>query len=178
MNKNNFEKVVEDLVINLNKMSEIHKDDIGYQEKWLETLYNHYSERFNEDNNKIWTTASIFIPTSLAGFIAFATIENPSFLQIVGLMAGSLALLTIWLFIAENHRAFQDKSLAWIIAIEKVIGISDTTDTKIKTSRLTKLLTGSFGVQKAYAFLVLAVFFVWTIILVPKIPCKFWLDLF
>ena len=173
-----FDDTVENLVKSLVEMSKTQKKT-GYDtDKWLETLYNHYSERFNEDNNKIWTTASIFIPTSLAGFVAYTTIENPSILQIFVLMTGSLALLTIWLFIAENHRAFQDKSLAWIVAIERVIGVRDTPNSKITISRLTKFLTRSFGVQKAYAFLILAVLIVWVTILISKISCRFWLGLF
>jgi hypothetical protein len=53
-----------------------------------------------------------------------------------------------WVVIAENHRAFQDKSRAWLIAIEQVIGLDGPEDPKIPAPGLAGLVTGKGAVQR------------------------------
>ncbi len=169
MAENSFDATVEYLVKCLQKMSQTQIEKGDDPDIWLEILYQHYSERFTEDNNKIWTTASILIPISLAGFGAVATINQPSITQVVILMFASIALFTIWLVIAENHRAFQQKNQAWVVAIERIIGVEDRTGAKILTNFLNKLLTKKFGVQTAYWILYLGILICWVIILILTI---------
>lgn len=83
---------------------------------WLKTLYLRYAEKFARDNERIWTTAAIFIPLSLSGL---AFLKDASFIRIVLLAIGSIKLMEFWVNIAENHRAFQNKSQAILKAVEE-----------------------------------------------------------
>lgn len=108
---------------------------VAYQEEnanaWLQTLHQHYSNRFSEDNEKIWTAGSIMIPVSLAAIAAYVGLENPTKWDGVLLGAGSTILLGLWVLIAENHRRFQDKSKAWLDAIGQIIMLVNTGGPKI-----------------------------------------------
>ena len=64
------------------------------------------------------------IPLSLGSFPVLASIDHPSPGQIVALAVAGWTLATTWLVIAENHRAFQDQSAAWIRAIERCWGMT------------------------------------------------------
>jgi|GEM_PF-4250374 len=87
---------------------------------WLQVIYEQRTQRFINDNNKIWTTGSIFIPLSLAGLAGFKDL-TPASITLLGV--GSVLLMFFWVLIADNHRAFQTKSHAITEAIEAHIGI-------------------------------------------------------
>jgi hypothetical protein len=53
-----------------------------------------------------------------------------------------------WLVIAENHRAFQNKSFAWLSAIEEAIGIEVPPPTKIAEGQIAQHLTREETVQR------------------------------
>jgi hypothetical protein len=44
----------------------------------------------------------------------------------------SLALIVVWLIIAETHRHLQQESKAWLKAIESVLGMDDMDPLKIE----------------------------------------------
>lgn len=88
----------------------------------LKNLHDSYTSRFLSDNDRIWTTAATMIPLSLGSFVILASISKPTLMQILLLAAAAWILMTVWLVIAENHRAFQDNSMTRIAEIEKVWG--------------------------------------------------------
>lgn len=79
---------------------------------WLKTLYKSFSDRMLSDNERIWRTGAILLPLSLSTFAAVVSIKDLHTWHIVVLGFTSSALIWSWLFIAENHRAFQQKSEA------------------------------------------------------------------
>jgi len=87
--------------------------------KVLTTLYQEYSKRFIADNNRIWTTAASMVPLSFGAFAILASLSKPSLGQVIALPIIGWLLMTVWLIIAENHRAFQDRSISWLLAIER-----------------------------------------------------------
>ncbi|MBE9584029.1 hypothetical protein IM792_06170 [Mucilaginibacter sp. JRF] len=87
---------------------------------WLRQLHSHYSEKFLQDNNRIWSTASILIPLSLAGL---ATVKDAPPLSVIPIALASISLMLFWVIFAEHHRAFQNRSSAYIQAIERHIHI-------------------------------------------------------
>jgi hypothetical protein len=104
----------------------------------LSTLYQGYSSRFLSDNARIWTTAATMIPLSLGSFVVLASIERPSRFQVVLLPLTGWLLMSIWLVIAENHRAFQEASEKWLIALEQVWGFDKEERPKKRSSWLTR----------------------------------------
>lgn len=93
-------------------------------DKWLQVLYNSYLNRFLSDNNRIWSTGQWMIPLSLAPLAAIPSLKTISFIRILFLAIPSISLSWIWLIIAENHRAYQNKSIKWLRAIEKVLDVA------------------------------------------------------
>jgi hypothetical protein len=93
----------------------------GEDRKWMLDLHRDYTQRFVSDNNRIWTTGSIFVGIALAGFgfVVRATPINPLVLAVVGFV--SFLLLYVWNLIADRHREFQDRSFVWIQAIERML---------------------------------------------------------
>jgi hypothetical protein len=87
----------------------------------LALLYAQYVARFLSDNGRIWVTGSIMIPLGLSGFALISTIKDPTLWRLVPVAIVSTAIILIWNWIADHHRAFQDRSMAWIVAIEKVL---------------------------------------------------------
>jgi hypothetical protein len=65
------------------------------------------------------------VPLSLAPLAALVSIPGAlcSWIKVLLLAIPSGALIWFWLAIAENHRAFQDKSRQWLTAIEKILEI-------------------------------------------------------
>src|SRR3989344_4582485 len=101
-----FEEEVVKLMGIIAKMIEDQRKQGQDPNAWLQTLYQNYANRFLSDNGRIWSTGSILIPLSLAGFAAVVGLDAPRWPHVVVLMFASIALMFIWLVIAENHRAF------------------------------------------------------------------------
>lgn len=135
------------------------------EQEWLQKLFESYTKRFTEDNSRIWTTGSILVPISLAGFAAYAQIDRPLPIHIWTLASASSAIMIAWLFIAENHRAFQQKSLAWITAIQKYLGIEDTIGPYIKGNLFNRIFTFSGAIQTMRYVLAFGVLTGWYFIL-------------
>ena len=81
------------------------------------------------------------IPLSLAVFAALPSIQKPTTIQLGILALASISIMVSWLIIAENHRAFQEKSRAWIVAIEETLGLQKTGDSKISVNLPNRILT-------------------------------------
>ncbi len=90
------------------------------QAKSLISVYDRYSAMFLSDNARIWTTAATMIPLSLGAFVVLASLRSPALIQIIMLSAAAWVLMTVWLIIAENHRAFQEGSQRVLQDIEGV----------------------------------------------------------
>lgn len=110
---------------NLVASSKAQTKSIGHiDSEWLRHLHSEHHERLLHDNNRIWNGAQLLIPAALVPFGALATIQTlPSHgtLSIFALI--SISLILFWHFMAEGHKAFQQKSLAWMVAIEEELGL-------------------------------------------------------
>lgn len=106
-----------------NRIHQLHTNHGERGDKWLHLLYTSYLNRFLSDNNRIWTTGQWMITLSVAPFAAIPNLAKPSTLNFVFLAIPSITLIWVWLIIAENHRAFQEKSIDWMRAIESALDI-------------------------------------------------------
>jgi hypothetical protein len=161
-----FEEEVVKLMKIIAKMIEDQRKQKKDPNAWLQTLYQNYSTRLLSDNSRIWSTGSILIPISLAGFAAVVGLDNPQWTHVAILMFASITIMFIWLVIAENHRAFQQKSEAWIVAIERTIKLEGVGGPKVKGNFLNRLLTGKGVIQNMRWYLFFAVVLGWIGILV------------
>jgi hypothetical protein len=94
-------------------------------EKWLQLLYSSYLNRFLSDNGRIWTTGQLMVPLSLAPIAVVPTLKEAlTVFNLFVLAVPSISLIWLWLVIAENHRAFQNKSEQWLSEIEKVMKVN------------------------------------------------------
>jgi hypothetical protein len=87
-------------------------------DEWLRRMHSAYMDRFLADNQRIWMTASIFVPLSLTPFAVLFSIKEPRSVHVIVLAGVSLTLLGFWSLVARRHRAFQAQSLTTVIAIE------------------------------------------------------------
>lgn len=87
----------------------------------LSLLYSQYVARFLSDNSRIWVTGSIMIPFGLSGFALVAAMKDATFWRLLPIAVVSTAIILIWNWIADHHRAFQERSMAWIVAIERLL---------------------------------------------------------
>jgi len=150
-----------------NRVEEIKKQLLealatGMDHEWLRTLHTNYTQRFLADNANITRTGAIMIPASLAAFAVLPYVEKVS--DLLALAFASSALIALWLVIAENHRAFQNKAYAWIIAIQEILGLAGIPDAKLADNRLNRLLTRKRGVQIAWWTVALIVILSWVVI--------------
>jgi hypothetical protein len=91
--------------------------------EWLKELYRSLNARFLSDNNRIWSSAAVFIPFSFAAFAAFVGIKDATWHHALVLGIASTVLLAFWASIADRHRDFQDKAVVWLTAIEEFVGL-------------------------------------------------------
>jgi hypothetical protein len=113
----------------------------GPKGEWLKLLYKSFTERFLSDNSRIWTTGAVMIPFSLAPLAVLLTLREPDQIHFLVLATASLTIYVSWLVIADGHRRFQNKSYAWLLAIQQVIGLNDTGPSKLGEYMLTKWVT-------------------------------------
>lgn len=153
-------KEAEELVRDLQKQLTACRAGGQSQEPWLHIVYQHYAERFQKDNEKIWTIGAIFIPLSLAGL---TVLKDVSFAQTVLLAVGSTMLMQFWVWIAENHRGFQNKSQAIVQAIEQNFGLkfSEVEGKKIQEKLDSHDSVRGFSVQASRWRMLSAVRAVW-----------------
>ena len=110
-------------------------------DEWLRKIYACYTERFLSDNCRIWKTGSIMIPLSFAPLAILPSIGRPHLIHCVILGLASIAIYIVWLLIADNHRAFQKKSISWITAIENTINLVNIGGSTVGEYILTKFIT-------------------------------------
>lgn len=77
-------------------------------------------------------------PAVVGGFASLASLDQPSLGQILALAVAGWTIATTWLVIAENHRAFQDHSVAWLRAIERCWGMTRDTAPKASAAALVR----------------------------------------
>jgi hypothetical protein len=107
--------------------------------EWLKIVYKASFDRMLSDNERIWRTGQLFVSISLGAFAALVALKSPvKPWMVVVLGTASSSLMWTWLIVADNHRAFQQKSDAWLLAIHQVIGINDPLPAKIGGSLRTK----------------------------------------
>jgi hypothetical protein len=92
-------------------------------EKWLQTLYTAYLQRFLSDNNRIWVTGQLLVPLSVAPLAVVATLKSPPVVSVLLLAACSVPLVWFWIVIAESHRSFQEIAHEWLSAIEETLEV-------------------------------------------------------
>jgi hypothetical protein len=137
--------------------------------RWMRTLYAAYSERFLHDNAQIWANGRIMIPFALSAFGVYVGLRHPSTAHTLLLGFGSSALIAIWLINAENHRAFQNKSMAWIVAIERAIGVTNPLPPKVPDDPFNRLLSGGAAVQWLIRAFCFAIPLLWLVIIVVRV---------
>jgi hypothetical protein len=131
---------------------------------WLMTLYKARSERMLSDNERIWKTGNIFVPISLSAFAALLAIKDVKSSQVLTIGLASFALIWFWIIIAENHRAFQQKSDEWLVTIQKKIGINYTGSGKVKGNLLNRMSTSSGAVQGTRWALAIGITAAWVLL--------------
>ncbi len=92
-------------------------------DQWLTVEYQRRLQQFLSDNNRIWTTGSLFIPLSLAGLTAVPNMMEKSPILVILLSVASSTLALFWQFIADRHRSWQDEHQVWMDAIDKSVGL-------------------------------------------------------
>lgn len=96
------------------------------RDEWLRTIYNGRVNRFVLDNGTIWRTGAIMVPISLAAFAVPVQKDVSSGWALLVLALASIFILLTWIWVSENHRAFQNKSIAIMTAIEReIVGFKD-----------------------------------------------------
>ena len=132
----------------LQKMLEQRQKQSMVSDDWLIALFEHYSSQMRADNERIWTTGSLFLPLSFAPFVVFAGIAAPKLWHVLICGSPSIALIYAWMVIADNHRAFQQKSEAWLIAIQQVQELDPPRFVKLPIKGWERFFTGPGEVQK------------------------------
>lgn len=88
-------------------------------------------------------------------------------------MVPSITLMWCWLVIAENHRAFQQASESWLVAIEQYLGLGPSKTVKVKGNRLNRWLTRPGAIQSMRWWLCLLLSAAWIIVLLG-VSCGWW----
>ena len=106
------------------RLQELYNDTSAGGNDWLRILYSSYLQRFLSDNNRIWTTGQLMVPLAFAPFAAVPSLTYPfDLLKLLLFSFPSMGLIWLWIIIADNHRAFQEKSEEWLNRIEEVLRI-------------------------------------------------------
>ena len=131
---------------------------------WLKTLYNAFGNRMLSDNERIWRTGAILVPLSLSAFAALVATTPLRPWKVAVLGAASSVLLWFWLVIAENHRAFQQKSEAWLLAIQEAVGFERAGGPKIEGNALNRFLIFPAAIQAMRWVLAVGVTVAWIVL--------------
>jgi hypothetical protein len=86
------------------------------------------------DNNRIWNMGSIILPVAFAS-AAILPSTNAKGGQVIILGVASTLLVAVWNVFSDHHRAFQTKSMAWMEAIERTLGVEDAGPPKAELPR-------------------------------------------
>ncbi len=135
---------------------------------WLLQLHKHYTDRMLSDNERIWRTGAIFVPVALGAFGALVALKSPvSWWHILVLGLPSTLLLLLWLVIADNHRAFQQKSEACFQAIEEELGLfTIKIPSKAQSKGYDRFVTFPQAIQKSRWWLAFAVAAFWVVLFI------------
>jgi len=154
---NYFEQLVDEIVTVLASLPRPRNG----RSDWREILFKHHSERMLADNARIWTVAGILLPISLAAFGALASIKcvRPWHVAVLGF--SSVTLIGFWIIISENQRAFQEKSEAWLVAIQRTVGLNFRRQGKLARTGLGAVLVKTITIQRLRWFLFVSVITAW-----------------
>ncbi|HSH62388.1 MAG TPA: hypothetical protein VK988_22610 [Acidimicrobiales bacterium] len=154
----------------------------GQLESWsrgdLVALHQSFAVRFTADNAGIWSTGSIFVPASYAVPAIYLTSGDQTWAAFAVLSALSTLLIASWLVIAENHRAFQQRSDAIMRAIELVLelefGKPKVVDSKDRIAQVvlggnSKTMEKKLRVRAVRRSLVVILSIIWLLIGIGKI---------
>lgn len=173
LDASNFQDEVTAAKLALQKMVEHQIAQKMDPAKALEALLKHYTDRMLTDNERVWRTGALFIPISLAAFAALTSIRCLQVWQVLVLGVPSTALMFAWIVLAENHRAFQEKSEVWIIAICAAMGLQATERPKSQFYGKYTRITRSGAIRELRWRLFYGVAIAWAIILAGA--CTSWL---
>ena len=162
---NTFREAVESIKATVKKSQLVKNGSLDHDHEWLRALYASYTTRFISDNNRIWVTGSIMIPLALSGFALLPTIEKPTIKLLLPIALASSVVLLAWNLIADNHRAFQEKSFAWLTAIEEILDIDKPVAVKVQKGFLMGFASFKGAVRATRWFLFFAVVIVWVLML-------------
>lgn len=109
-------------------------------DQWLQKLYDRHSERLIQDNERIWRTAAIFIPTALVGFTVLPSAYEKSPLVTLAIGIASCAVVILWNVIADEHRAFQKVHGMWLDEIRRLLGMDEAHDITAKNLATDRLI--------------------------------------
>lgn len=141
-------------------------------QKSLEALLKHYTDRMLSDNERIWRTGTLFAPISLAAFAALTAVKCLQVWHVLVLGLPSIGLMFAWIVIAENHRAFQQKSEAWIVAIMQVMGLDGPRQVKVEAGGREARVTKKGAIQNMRWYLLYGVTLAWALLLIST--CISW----
>lgn len=161
--RHDFESVVRRLEERLRTLRSSASDNRDVDE-WLRALHQSYTSRFLSDNNRIWTTGAIMIPLSLAPLAGMATLDSPEFAQRLVLGVASMITISAWVLVAENHHAFQRKSMAWMEAIERAMGSYVDTPSKLPVDFINRLISVKSAVRWVRRGLWIMMLIAWVIV--------------
>jgi hypothetical protein len=115
--------------------------------EWLRTLYEVNSAKFISNNGTIWSTGALMIPVSFAAFALPIQAKITSGWAMMLLAFASTWILLTWIVIAENYRAFQNKSVAIMTAIEAHVGL-DFGSPKLNDLKHLRWVAGRGAIRK------------------------------
>lgn len=116
--KTPFFELVEDIQ---SKLSSIAPDEDP--KDWYRAIYSARTARFLAENERIWTTGRIFLPLSLACVAIWATFKPTKLIPVLALAILSIGMCYLWHRISTTHKRYQEEHMAWLVAIEKHVGL-------------------------------------------------------
>lgn len=130
----------------------------------LMDLHSHHAERFLADNERIWQTGAILIPSAGAGLFAVGSLHNDLPAGLLLLAVASIAIIYLWHCLAEQHRMFQTTHSVWLQAIERRLGVMTRPSSKTLRPNQRRPVLLASGERPARVFLVAVIILIWTVL--------------
>jgi hypothetical protein len=156
--------------------------DANHRHDWLKTVYNRRKDQFSQDNERIWRTGQIFIPSAFAGLAFMPGVFGTGVmapLLVLPIAAASCGIMHLWVVIADHHRAFQNTHVIWLDQIDKRIGLSGAlrdasgNPTEVRMPPKTRWSANDVGlirtVQQARRLLATMAYLIWASLMLAAI---------
>lgn len=101
------------------------------RQSWLQQIYSARSSRFSAENTGIWGTGAVMIPTAFGLFVFAAGMDVSFPFPTVTIAILSVAVMFAWIVTAEQYRAFQNKSVAVLRAVENLVDFHDRVGVRV-----------------------------------------------